>query len=74
MENVMVTKRHHHYAKRLRQHLEKLEQLNAAEEQRVITEVARIKRSHIRKFGRPKPATSMPLRGIASENDGLAKS
>jgi hypothetical protein len=73
MEYTMIKNRHHKYTQRLQRHLEKLERLNDAEEQQVIAEVARIKRSHIRKFGRPKPATSIPLSGIASENDGLAK-
>lgn len=68
MEYTMVN-RHHQYTKRLQRHLEKLERLNADEERRVIAEIAQIKRSHIRKFGRPKPATDMPLHGIASETD-----
>lgn len=72
MEYTMTTHRHHMYTKRLRKHLEKLERLNEAEEKQVIAEIARIKRSHIRRFGQPKPTTSIPLRGIASENDGVS--
>lgn len=73
MEYTMIKNRHHVYAQRLRKHLEKLERLNAAEEKQVIKEIAQIKRSHIRRFGRPKPATDIPLRGIASENDGITE-
>jgi hypothetical protein len=69
MEHFMTQKRHHTFRKLLRRHLEKLERVNDAEEQAVLDEVAKIKRSHIRKFGRPKPLSNIPLKGIVSESD-----
>ena len=65
-----MTSRDHHDSKiKLNKRLEKLEQINHAEEQAVSAEVAKIKRHHIEKFGRPKPITTMPLKGIVSERN-----
>jgi hypothetical protein len=69
MEDLMMHRRHHNAKKTLSQQLEKLERINDAEERAVGAEITRIKRRHVAKFGRPKPMTNMPLRGIASETD-----
>ena len=62
--------RHRRQAKKiLSQQLERLERINDAEERAIGAEVAKIKRRHIEKFGRPKPMTDLPIKGIASEHD-----
>lgn len=70
----MTGRRHHLSKKRLTEHLDKLERINKAEENQVIAEVAKIKRSHVRRYGRPKPVTNIPLKGLVSESDDSATS
>lgn len=72
MEYLMIRRRHHNSKNKLKQHLEKLEQINDAEERAISAEIARIKRRHIEKFGRPKPLTDIPLKGIASEKNDIS--
>ncbi|MDB5184098.1 MAG: hypothetical protein JWO07_779 [Candidatus Saccharibacteria bacterium] len=65
----MIRSHHHNPKKILKSHIEKLERANREEENAVIAEVAKIKRSHIRRFGRPKPISEIPLNGIVSEHN-----
>ena len=69
MEHLMISRRHHNLKAKLRQHLDKLDRINEAEARAIRAEIAKIKRRHIEKFGRPKPITDMPINGIASEKD-----
>lgn len=55
--------------KRLRRRMDELDRINKEEENKVVAEVAQIKRHYIKKFGKPKPVTNMRLKGIASERD-----
>lgn len=68
----MISKRRTRPIKLLARHMEALDRANKDEEQKVIKEVATIKRNYIKKYGRPKTLTDMPIKGIASEKDDSA--
>jgi hypothetical protein len=63
----LMINRPHHPKKTHKQTI--LEKINEAEERMVNAEVARIKRTHIEKFGHPKPISKIPIKGIVSESD-----